>query len=635
MKKALLASAIPAIVFAHPALSQEVFALDEIVFTVNVDDIDFDRVGTSVTVIEADELADAGDQQLTDYLAQLPGISLTQSGGQGQPAILRIRGAHSRYVSVYVDGILVTDPAGLETSYEDFGGLTTGGLRRIEILRGSQSALYGGTAVGGVINITTLEGSDAPEGTTQTFSLEGGSYDTLAASYGLTQRTGALTLGFNADHFQTEGFSAADEDNGNTEADGATRSRVSLGMSYEISDALTFGLNGFVESGSSEADDFQSVPPYLPEDGTTDDDSSRDTVGLRASLGYDDGTWRHDGAISLYEIERSIDSDGFVNSFEGRRIAVDYSGSVLLSDALTLSFGTDLRYEEGTFSLTGLTEDTTTVGLFGEAVWSPTANLDITGTLRQDEHSVFGGQTTGRLGVAWRPQEGTVLRGAISTGYRPPSIDELLGDYTSIFPYVGNPDLTPETSFSAEIGIDRDFGNGIEVSATAFLLEIEDLVTYCDVNPLWANPACPPVPGVNSTLFNVPGVSRRHGVELSGRAELSDVLTFTGAYTYTQAESATGDPIPRVPEHDIALGLDADFGNGWTAGLTAQHVSGLIDGTTDMPAWTVFDASLGYEVRDGLEAYVNFDNIFDESYQTLRGYGTAGRSVYVGIRASF
>ena len=227
-----------------------------------------------------------------------------------------------------------------------------------------------------------------------------------------------------------------------------------------------------------------------------------------------------------------------------------------------------------------------------------------------------------------------MLRGAIGTGYRPPSIDELLGDYTALFPYVGNADLTPETSFSAEIGIDHNFGNGIELSATAFLLEIENLVTYCDVNPLWADPACPPVPGVNSTLFNVSGVSRRHGVELTGRAALSDMLTLTGAYTYTHAESATGDPLPRVPEHDLALGLDADFGNGWTAGLTAQHVSGVIDGQT-LPAWTVFDASLGYEVRDGLEAFVNFDTIFYESYQTLRGYGTAGRSVYVGIRAAF
>lgn len=648
MKLSLLTMAIPAVLLALPALAQSVFELDEIVFFGNATETELGRIGNSVSIVTDEELEEAGDLQLTEYLARLPGVSLTQNGPQGGTADIRIRGAQGRYVSVYVDGILVTDPSGTVIAYEDFGGLTTGSIRQIEILRGSQSALYGGTAVGGVINISTLAGDDAPEGTSQTAALEFGSYNTYALSYGLTQRTGPLTFSLGLDHTRSDGFSAAEENAGNTEPDGFDRTRLSFGAAYEVTDALTVGVNGFIENGSQELDEFGSAPL----DGTPDETSSRETRGLRLYADWDVGNWSHEVSLSYYSIERRSISptisdiaaanlaSTYDDIFDGRRLSLEYVGSTEVSDQLTLSVGANRQREEAQYvRIPGGTGRVDTFGAFVETVWSPSDSFDLTSTLRYDDHSAFGGQTTGRLTFAWRPDANTVIRGAVGTGYRPPSIDELFGAYPE-FEFFGNPSLLPEESLSLEFGVDREFDNGASFSATLFRLDIENLVAFdsCPfTDPENFDFSCQP--GTFSTLQNLPGTSRRQGIELLGRLPLSDALTLTGAYTYTDARNASGDRLLLVPEHDIALGIDAEWANGWSGNLTAQRVIGVLDSdfpvATPLSDYTLVNASLGYELSEGVEAYVRVHNLFDEEYQTRRGYGTSDRAVYLGLRAHY
>jgi vitamin B12 transporter len=344
---------------------------------------------------------------------------------------------------------------------------------------------------------------------------------------------------------------------------------------------------------------------------------------LRAFLELQTGIWTHDAAISLYDIQRRSNSNGAATAvFNGQRLAFDYTASGQVSQAVALAFGLDAQREEAIYAnIPGGRAQVDTYGAFAEAVWSPSDAFDLTGTLRYDDHSSFGGQTTGRLAFAWRPMSGMTLRGAVGTGYRPPSIDELFGSYPGLFPFVGNPALQPEESLSAELGIDYDFANGAEISATLFQLEVENLVTF--------------VFGAPSTLINQPGTSTRRGLELAGRLPVSDMLTLTGAYTYTDAEAANGTPLALVPEHDIVLGLDAEWGEGWNGSLTAQRVMGTFEGGTPLPDYTLVNASVAYEVSDGLEAYLRVHNMFDEQYQTRRGYGTSDRAVYIGLRARY
>lgn len=609
----LCASAAALALLPFAATAQNAFLLDEIVISPNATPVERERSGASVIVVTEEELRASGTVQLTEYLARLPGISIIQNGPTGTFADLRIRGAGSRYISVFVDGILVTDPSTPSGQFDDFGGLTTAGVRRVEILKGSQSALYGGTAVGGVVSITTLGGPELGEGTFQRAGALAGSFGTLAGDYAITRNTGPLSLSFGLSRSQADGFSAADEANGNTEDDGFDRTRLSFGAQYAVSDAVTVGVNGFAETGSTDFDSFESVPPFLPTDG--DGVSDRDTRGLRAFARYETGIWGHETSVSGYTTDRTSTSSGFTSEFSSSRLALDHLSSALVRPDLRLSFGLSWRDEEAeATSLPGGSESTTTAGGFVEAVWSPSDQLDLTGTLRYDDHSEFGGFTTGRLAVAWRPAEGTVLRGAVGTGYRPPSIGELFDDFGF---FVGNPDLDPETSTSVEVGIDQVWANGAILSATVFESRIDDLITF--------------VSGAPSTLENISGESRIRGIELGGRVPLSAMFTGYGALTWLDAEDATGAALPRTPERDLVLGLEAGVTDRLSGDLWVQAVSGI----PEVDDFETLNASLSYAVNDRMEVFVRAFNLTDEQYQTAPGYGTADRSFFVGFDARF
>lgn len=624
MHRIVTATAAIALLCGQPALAQgTVFELDDIIFTAYADRIAASRVGVSVDVLQGEDLDDLGDAQLADVLTRLPGLAFSSAGPPGAQSQLRVRGGGAEYVSVYIDGILVTDPTAPEQSYDNFGGLTTGSIRRIEILRGSQSALYGGTAVAGVVNVTTIAGDEAPMGLSQSVEVQGGSHGTYGLDYSLSHRTDTSILSFGLSHVASDGFSAADENDGNTEADGYDQTRLSFGYETEMAAGLTVGINGFLEAGTAEFDEFVGG---VIADGTPDEESERTAHGLRAFASYESaGGWVHDAAISGYAIERVSRGNGSTSTFSGDRHLFEYSATGDVAAGLRLSYGLDARIEEATYAnLSGGSRGVETYGAFVETTWSPTDRFDLTGTLRHDDHSAFGGETTGRVAFAWRPDDALTLRGALATGYRPPSLDELYGDYPGTFPFVGNPDLTPETSVSAEIGLDYALANGGTIGATLFLLEVEDLITFQF--------------GAPSTLVNVPGTSRRTGLELAAAIPLTDRATLTGAYTYTDAEDASGGRLANVPRHDLVLGLDAMLTDRLSLAATAQHVADRANSSFDPEPYsdyTVVDTTFTYGLRDGVEAFLRIDNLFDEQYQTISGYGTSDRAFYLGLRASF
>jgi vitamin B12 transporter len=125
-------------------------------------------------------------------------------------------------------------------------------------------------------------------------------------------------------------------------------------------------------------------------------------------------------------------------------------------------------------------------------------------------------------------------------------------------------------------------------------------------------------------------------VELSGSAPLWDGGTLTGAYTYTEATQANGDRVARVPRHDLALGLDADLGGNWGSSTTLRAVSDVIDSSfAEGEDYVTVDTTVSYTFGSGAEAYLRVENLFDEDYQTVRGYGTSDRAFYVGLRSRF
>lgn len=615
MKHLLAAASALAFTNAPLALAQGVIDLGEISVSAHKsgDEIELMRTGATVEVITEEELAAASETTVAEYLARLPGVSFSANGGLGANTTVRLRGLDGRYIKVLIDGIDVTDPSSVQTQF-NWAGLTTSGLTRIEVLKGSSSSIYGSRAIGGVISITTDQQPDEP-GTQTTITGEAGTYDTYRAGLNVGTRGDRAGLSFNLNRVQTDGFSARDGD-ANTEPDGYTGTQLSFSGDFQATDTLVLGLSGYALDAEGDFDEFggDGSLPY-------DEYNTTKTKAVRGYAELETGAVEHTLSATYFKNDRVSTSNGFDSPFLGKRRRVDYIGEYAPSEVTSLSFGAD--WENETFDTGTNSGKVFNRGLFGEVLYAPSLNLDLAASLRYDDHSTFGGNLSGRLSAAYRFSDATILRFVAGTGFRAPSLYEL---NSTLY---GNTALQPEESKSLELGLEQQLGGGSFVKATGFYTEIDNLIQFVTLTSYPDN--------FTGQYQQLAGTSKTKGIELSGEWVLTDDISLFGNYTYTNAKDADGDRLMRVPGHDLVLGVAATFNDQWDGNMNLRYVADRPDefGGAIMEDYTVVNATVGYAINDNTQAYLRIENLFDEDYQTSDGYAAAGRGIYAGIRATF
>ncbi|MCM2562986.1 TonB-dependent receptor [Lutimaribacter sp. EGI FJ00015] len=597
MKHRILASISITALAAAPAMAEEPLDLGAIVLSPSLSPVSAARTGATVEVIEDEELQNT-DTTLRQTLSRQPGVSYSANGGVGTNTTLRIRGLDTNYIGVRINGIDVADPSSTQTSF-NFGGLTSAGLGRVEVLKGSQSAIYGSEAIGGVIDITTMRARG--RGPTTELNLEFGSFDTYSGSFGYAYGGERGEVAMTYSRFRTEGISARA---GDTEKDGYDSEMLTATAEYDLTDGLTLGAALLWRDGTAEVDR-----------STTDNRGTNLFAqrGARAFARFETGAVQHELAFSAYQSDRQ-DPGGFTTSFLGERETLEYRGSAPLNAGLTLNFGAD-RTEES-FALPGTSGDVTTHSVFTEALYAPSDTLDLSLALRHDDHSMFGGSSSGRLAAAWRATPDWTVRAVLGTGFRAPSLYELYGPF-------GSATLQPEESRSFELGVERDLGAG-SIRATAFYTEIDNLIQY----------------DFTTSAYNqVPGTTTTKGLELAGTYDVNERYSLFGNYTLTDAEN-NGARLVRVPRHDLVLGVEADLGRGFGGMFEVQQVVDVVP-SAFAPAgnkvgdYTLVNLGVTYDVSTQAQAYMRVENLLDEDYETAGGYNMPGRAAYFGLRASF
>ncbi|WP_415183285.1 TonB-dependent receptor plug domain-containing protein [Phaeovulum sp.] len=586
---------------ATPAQAQDVVQLDDIVVTGAQEPRSVERTAAAVSVLTADDIARTGEVRMTEVLARLPGVGVLSRGPIGTQTGLTIRGVSQNYIKVLVDGIDVSDPSAPQLAY-DFGRLSSLDFGRVEVLRGSQSAVHGGQAIGGVISLDAPRLTD--EGNHHQLTLEAGSMNSAAGAWTFGHKTADTDIGFTLSHIRTDGFSAADENAGNTEADGYEATRLAVHAERRFGAGLVLGFSGFAQNDTSDIDNGFGVPS---DNFDTTDHRER---GARIFAQFDTGRIAHEIGVTYFTTYRYYTSAFGPADYDGSRRSLEWKASTDLG-AGRLSFGLDRKIEtyEGTYVAGRVTNGIT--GAFGEYAFTPMAGVDLIASLRHDDNSRFGGQTTGRVAATWALRDDLILRGAFGTGFRAPSGYELYDGFA------GNPDLTPEESRNIDLGIEKKLTNGA-LRATLFRVDTDDLIDY-----------------VGGGYTQIPGKTRRQGVELEAEGRITGRIGYTAAYTYTDASnpilSAGSSWNAGFGRHQLALGLDADITEKLVGSVTLRHVA---DRQT-LPDYTVLNASFGYTINDRTEAYLRVENLTDEQYQLWPGYGTSDRAVYVGLRAAF
>lgn len=662
-----------ALLAALPATAQDI-ALDEIIVSANREETTAGRTGASVVVLTAEDLAKSGERSVANYFRSIAGVTIQTRGTIGQQSTFLIRGASQNYIGSYVDGIDVTDPSGTQVAF-DLGQMTTIGLGRIEILKGSQSALYGAGAVGGVVSFTTARPEE--DGFHQSAQVEAGSFNTQSAAYTATFRDhkteAALTLG----RMRTDGFSNASARLGNPEADGFESTRLSFYAARTLESGAKIGVNGFWEESAAAYDpayyldgallgtrilatavDFVGTDDILiplGDGSSSDEELARRTFGLRGFAEFSTGAVDHKLGLSTFSTKRrfyeselapdygdysdngtpldfSDDTYGTIvqttdATYVGRRLKADWAAAFDLGRG-RMNVGAEWAKESLVqFGSYGSADNATfTKSLFAEYTAQIGTQTDVALSGRVDRHSLFGNLGSVRFAMAHRLGDDTVLRLQAGTGFRAPSNFEL-------FSFYGTTTLKPEESTNLDFGIEHSYASGARVKATAFYLDANNLIDY-DV----AATGCPAAALYGPGCYaQVTGHSIRKGLELEGKAVIFGDLSVSGAYTYTDSRQNASTSWAQVAQHRVSVSVEKPLAPNLVGRLGVVSEFDRPDWSDGTPAkdYAIANAMLEYDFGNATVGYLRVENLLDEDYELSKNYGTAGRSVYLGINAKF
>jgi vitamin B12 transporter len=274
---------------------------------------------------------------------------------------------------------------------------------------------------------------------------------------------------------------------------------------------------------------------------------------------------------------------------------------------------------------------------FGEAQLNLWDRVFGTAGIRQDEYNVFGSATTYRVTGGYLHQEtGTKLRGSYATGFRAPTINQLF------FPGFGNPNLQPEKSQALDAAIEQTLPHdwGL-ISVGYFWTRYRNLILSI------FDPAVCTAPGSFGFCAQNVGLARAEGVEVSTKLKLLRERSWAKSldlfinYTYAATRDITSGSdsrLPKWPLHQISTVISYQPVEGLLANLEGRYVGerfGNVGNSLVTPSFIVWNLSASYDVTKQIQAYVRFDNMFNEKYEEVLFFGTPIRSIFGGVRINY
>jgi vitamin B12 transporter len=610
-----------------------------------------EKVGQSFTVLTLQQIRADQEPVISDILARTPGIVMTRNGGVGETTALNIRGADTDQTMVLIDGVKLDDPSAPGGGF-DFSDLLVGDVSRVEVLRGPQSTLYGSQAIGGVVSIVTADPTRPFQGDAQ---VEGGSYGTYYLKGGVGGHDGPVTWRLAGDDYSTTGVSAFDAKLGGREPDGYRNQGVSGRLSYDFTPDISLDLRGLFVNARSKFDGFSTSTGALGDDGEYG--ATQEGIAY-AGLNFNlfDARLKNRLALQYTSTDRN-DYDPadapVTKTFDGvgTNFRAEYQGDYAIAPGWQAVFGAE--HDRSTIDASSpafndpaspaffppgsppINASATIDSGYGQIQAEALPGLNLTGGVRYDDHSAFGGHTTGQAAAAWSLNGGdTVLRASWGQGFKAPSLYELYSQY-------GNAGLRPEQADGWDAGVEQRFWDRrIDLQATYFSRDTSNLIVFIDCLST-ATPQC-----ANGRLGFYDNVERARadGVELSVTVRPLEALSITGNYTLTDDTdrspgSATfGKSLPRIPRDAVNGEISYVWPIKLTTAVALRYASRSFDDAANtilLKAYTLVDLRASYPLTPSLEVYGRIENLANTHYETDFQYGTLGRAAYLGLRATF
>lgn len=563
------------------------------------------QLGSSVEIISAEEIKKNSFNFVSEALQTSSGVYVSQTGSFGGTATVRIRGASSDQTLVLIDGVPISDPSSPGGGY-DFSSLLTSNIDRIEILKGSQSTLWGSDAIGGVINIVTFENASIPN---IHLNTEIGSFNTekIGTDFNIANEHNSLFLSY--DSYKSDGISKADKRDGNSEKDGIGSRSYLLKTNHNI-------FNSEISSNINYRESDVDYDGYGFATGVTDSDENTKGRQLNWSLLLRKAFLDDQLVNSILFGESEIDRKYYTNNIEnfsakGERKFIRYVGNYSLNDNNSFTFG----FENEEVTTSGVDFDTRSIFLLYETLISK--NFGFSLGLRGDDRNNLASQETPKITAFYNLNDEWRLRANWGEGFKLPTI------FQSTFFCCGaekpNENLLPETSEGYEIGIDyKSNENFNKIGVTFFDQDISNMIDFS---------------------FSIGGYENikkvySKGVEVNFVSQLKDNITVSGSFTKLDSENEFGSRLSRLPEEKGNLNIDFSLGLKNNFYISLFYNGDEVDPRGEVSDWFRSDLNFSRNISDKAKIYFKVKNIFDEEYQDIYGYGTEERSFSIGINLS-
>ena len=598
----------------------------------------YSTVGSDIEVIDSKALEESEHNFLGDILDNgIPGANYFQSGGKGTTAGIQLRGLPKRYSTVYIDGVKMSDPSTSDNSFY-ISNIMKNDIERVEILKGSQSSLYGSSAIGGTINIFTKKGS---EGTHNNYDILRGSNGTtnLNASFDGAEENYDYYISFNK--FVTDGISAMNDAPDTNDNDSYINQGIVGNYGYKFNNNLGF------RSSLRFNDSFLNYDEVAT--GRTDLNNNTDDTELtyNLSLNYENDKFKNSLVYNKTAIERETKTYTKASkNYFGYRDAINLIGEYNFNLDAKVVFGLDNEFDQAKFQKDWPTDylksDESIHSQYFDFQFRPLEKLYATMGFRRDDHTTAGDYTTGRATIAYKLSNYSKIRTSYGTGIRFPALyDYFYGTVVS-----AKEDLKPEKSKSFDIGYEanlKKINTSFDISAYR--------ITYEDALEGWESHGW--------TVKNSTGKIESKGIELSSlwvpKNHFNVGLNYSYSDTYDGADCDNPDQgsaltVPcidtamvRVPRHAITSAIVYKTKNNLNNKLLIKYSGETRDyGNTNnsfadqiLDDYITFNYFVDYKLYDQYKVYFSANNIFDENYEQAYQYSTMGRSFNIGLKLNY
>ena len=581
----------------------------------------------SVSVIERDEIIQAGVNTLGELLSKGPGVEFSRQGSPGSAETVFIRGANGGHTLVLIDGVRIGSASLGTTALE---AIPLEQVQRIEVLRGPGSALYGSDAIGGVINVITMnaKSSNAPA---IAGSVGVGTQKTFATHVSTSHKFEATSLTLNAGVTGSAGINSlltTTNPGYNADKDGHKSQNFGLNFVHRLDKNFQVGGGLLNSKTKSNYDAYQTDVGWNRVNGNLNYLRTHEVFAANAYAKFSP-TEKWDATL---RVANSVDSDEQTSSSVGspndryktsqNQYTFQNDFSMPVGKGLLLVERLEQKLDSNNiYSIYDRTVDSYAAGWNGKLGRS---SLQL--NLRQDHNSQYGEKASQFFGYGYQISTAWSLATSYGTAFKAPTFNDL---YFPVTPFVGggNPNLKPEEAVNREVNLRFNYGN-IKGHWTHFDNRIKNLIQWADDGTGAWFPA-------NIASASIKGEEIGVAVQVNAWRFRAD-LTFQDPkddQTNTRLMSRAkryGTFVSNYSTTDYKLGAELRLVG-----------SRFYDPSTPtlMGGYSLFNLLGEYTLNKDLKAFARLDNVFNRSYELahvssapIAVYGVPGRTAFVGVR---